>query len=206
MIWLGLTLTALAGVLWAESANSRQWTRRFKPVASVGFLGWALHHGALETSYGQAIFAGLVLSWFGDVFLLSKKSSWFLAGLVPFLAAHVAYIVAFVGLGPAWSSVAMIAAAMTVVAWAVRRWLRPTLPEKMKRPVDVYIVVITMMVATAFAAWRAGAPPAMLAGAIAFYLSDLSVARDRFISTSFTNRLWGLPLYYVAQLLLGSTC
>ncbi len=76
----------------------------------------------------------------------------------------------------------------------------------MKRPVDVYIVVITLMVATAFAASRVGAPTTVLAGAIAFYLSDLSVARDRFVCSTFTNRLWGLPLYYVAQLLLGSSC
>ena len=153
-----------------------------------------------------SIFAGLVLSWFGDVFLLSKRASWFLAGLIAFLGAHVAYIVAFVGLGPAWTTTAMAAAGMTILAWAVRRWLRPTLPQDMKRPVDVYIIVITMMVATAFAAWRVGAPTTMLAGAIAFYLSDLSVARDRFVSSDFTNRLWGLPLYYLAQLLLGSTC
>lgn len=206
MIWLGLTLTALAGLLWAERAEAKLWIRRLKPLASVGFLGWALHHGALDTAYGRAVFVGLVLSWFGDVFLLSKRTSWFLAGLLAFLAAHVAYIVAFVGLGPAWSTTALIAAGLAVIAWAVRRWLRPTLPEDMKRPVDVYIVVITLMVATAFAAWRVGAPTTMLAGAIAFYLSDLSVARERFVSSSFTNRLWGLPMYYVAQLLLGSTC
>ncbi|MBV1860815.1 MAG: lysoplasmalogenase [Nannocystaceae bacterium] len=206
MIWLGLTLTALAGLLWAERLDSQLWIRRLKPLASVGFLGWALHNGALQTAYGQAIVAGLVLSWFGDVFLLSKRTSWFLAGLIAFLGAHIAYIVAFVGLGPAWTTTAMTAAGLTIIAWAVRRWLRPSLPEDMKRPVDVYIVVITMMVATAFAAWRVGAPTTMLAGAIAFYLSDLSVARDRFVSSSFTNRLWGLPMYYVAQLLLGSTC
>lgn len=206
MIWIGLTLAALVGVLWAEREGAATWVRRFKPLASIGFLAWALHHGALETTYGQAIFAGLVLSWFGDVFLLSKEATWFLAGLVAFLAAHVAYIVAFVGLGPDWTTTAMTAAGLMVVAWVVRRWLRPSLPANMKRPVDAYILVITMMVATAFAAWCVGAPWTMLAGAIAFYLSDLSVARDRFVSSSFTNRLWGLPMYYVAQLLLGSTC
>lgn len=206
MIWLGLTLAALAGVLWAEREGAATWVPRFKPVASIGFLGWALHHGALDTPYGHAILAGLVLSWFGDVFLLSKRATWFLAGLVAFLGAHVAYIIAFVGLGATWTTTAMAAAGLTVVAWAVRRWLRPSLPANMKRPVDAYIVVITTMVATAFAAWHVGAPRTMLAGAIAFYLSDLSVARDRFVSSSFTNRLWGLPMYYVAQLLLGSTC
>ncbi|MCR9161146.1 MAG: lysoplasmalogenase [Nannocystaceae bacterium] len=206
MIWLGLTLAALAALLLAERADSAPWIRRLKPLASAGFLGWALHNGALGSPYGTAIFAGLVLSWFGDVFLMSKRPSWFLAGLVAFLAAHVAYIVAFVGLDPTWSRVAVASVGLTVVAWRVRRWLRPTLPEGMKRPVDGYILVITAMVATAYGAWSAGASAVMLLGAVAFYLSDLSVARERFVASGFINRAWGLPMYYVAQLLLGSTC
>lgn len=206
MIWLGLTIVALLGLLWAERAASQPWTRRFKPLASLGFLAWALHNDALATPYGRTIVVGLVLSWFGDVFLLSQRKGWFLAGLVAFLGAHVAYIVAFVGRGLAWGTVAAAAVALALVAWRVRRWLRPHLPADMVRPVDGYIMVITLMVATAFGAHSAGAPAALLAGAVAFYLSDLSVARDRFIHEDFTNRAWGLPLYYAAQLLLGSTC
>lgn len=206
MIWVGLTLAALAGLLLAERAESGTWIRRLKPLASIGFLGWAMHNGAFESSYGRAIFAGLVLSWFGDVFLMSKRASWFLAGLVAFLAAHVAYIVAFAGLEPTWTRVAIGAAALGIIAWRVRRWLRPNLPEGMKRPVDGYILVITTMVATAYGAWSSGGSTVMLLGAVAFYLSDLSVARDRFVASAFINRLWGLPMYYVAQLLLGSTC
>jgi len=34
-------------------------------------------------------------------------------------------------------------------------------------------------------------------------VSDLSVARDRFVSRSFSNRAWGLPLYYAAQIVFG---
>lgn len=206
MIWAGITLFALVGLLRAERAESQRGIRVFKPVASIGFLGFALHGGALESAYGRAIFAGLVLSWFGDVFLMSKRSGWFLAGLVAFLAAHVAYVVAFVGRGPDWGTVALAGLGLTVVAWQVRRWLRPSLPEDMKRPVDGYVAVITVMVATAFGAWRADGSNILLLGAVAFYLSDLSVARDRFVAPGFTNRLWGLPLYYGAQLLLGSTC
>lgn len=206
MIWLALTLLALVGLLAAERAGNDPWIRRIKPLASVGFLGWALHNGALETSYGVAIFAGLALSWFGDVFLLSRRSHWFLAGLVAFLAAHVAYIAAFVGLSVSWVGTAMAGAVLLGIAKPVRGWLRPNLPEGMKRPVDAYILVITVMVATAVGAWRAGASATMLLGAVAFYLSDLSVARDRFVASGFSNRLWGLPMYYAAQLLLGSTC
>jgi hypothetical protein len=40
-------------------------------------------------------------------------------------------------------------------------------------------------------------------GAVGFYLSDLSVARDRFVVSEFVNRLWGLPLYYAAQVAMA---
>ena len=48
-----------------------------------------------------------------------------------------------------------------------------------------------------------GAHPLVLAGAIAFYLSDLTVARDRFVTRGFENRIVGLPLYYTGQVLLA---
>jgi hypothetical protein len=38
-----------------------------------------------------------------------------------------------------------------------------------------------------------------------FALSDISVARDRFVSKAFANRAWGLPMYFAAQLILAST-
>ncbi len=43
----------------------------------------------------------------------------------------------------------------------------------------------------------------ILLGAISFYLSDLFVARDRFLKDAFVNRLVGLPLYYLGQFLLA---
>ena len=43
-------------------------------------------------------------------------------------------------------------------------------------------------------------------GALAFYFSDISVARDRFVGAGFGNRLWGLPLYYFAQILFALAC
>ena len=35
--------------------------------------------------------------------------------------------------------------------------------------------------------------------AVAFFLSDLTVARDRFVAREAVNRLVGLPLYYTGQ-------
>jgi uncharacterized membrane protein YhhN len=68
-----------------------------------------------------------------------------------------------------------------------------------------YITVITAMVALAAGSVWLRASWTLAAGAVGFYLSDLSVARDRFVAPAFVNRAWGLPLYYAAQLLLGAS-
>jgi hypothetical protein len=65
--------------------------------------------------------------------------------------------------------------------------------------------VITAMVALAFGAVVRGGTPWIAIGAVGFYASDLSVARDQFVKPGFVNRVWGLPLYYVAQVVLACT-
>jgi len=56
------------------------------------------------------------------------------------------------------------------------------------------------------AAWLAtpASPRGILlaAGGVLFFASDLAVARERFVARAFSNRVWGLPCYYAAQLLL----
>lgn len=203
--WVLLTVAALAGLLVAEARDIRRLAFVCKPLASTGFVGAAVAAGALGTAYGRAVLAALVLSWIGDVLLLSKRSGPFLGGLASFLLGHVAFGVAFVlhGTDRLWALAAL--AILIVPAVLVDRWLRPHVPADLKIPVRAYIVVITGMLALAAGTSGAGATPRILAGALAFYLSDLSVARDRFIREAFVNRLWGLPLYYGAQLLLALT-
>ena len=43
----------------------------------------------------------------------------------------------------------------------------------------------------------------LLAAAFLFYVSDLFVARQRFIKRCFLNSLCGLTLYYAAQLMFA---
>jgi uncharacterized membrane protein YhhN len=53
--------------------------------------------------------------------------------------------------------------------------------------------------------WRQALPWTAAVGALLFYLSDLAVARHRFVHPAFVNRAIGLPLYYVGQLLIALT-
>jgi hypothetical protein len=78
-------------------------------------------------------------------------------------------------------------------------------PAAMKAPVMAYMAVITAMVALAAGTVALHGNAYILLGAVSFYLSDLSVARDRFVVTAFSNKLWGWPLYFGAQIVLAAT-
>jgi uncharacterized membrane protein YhhN len=200
------TLVALAVLLVAEYRGWFGLKCVAKPAASAGFIGTALAAGALETSYGCWVMLGLGLSMLGDVLLIPQnRQSAFRAGIASFLLAHLAYTAAFVGRGfdPTWGLTAF--AVVTAIAAMVLSYLRPHVPGEMRPLVAAYVVVISAMVVSAAASMgRVPSWPVMV-GACGFYLSDLAVARERFVIDSFLNRLWGLPLYYGAQLVLASS-
>ncbi len=87
----------------------------------------------------------------------------------------------------------------------ILRWLRPKVPSDMVIPVYAYVSVISAMLICATGASVTTGNPRLLLGAAMFYVSDLAVARDRFVAPGFSNRAWGLPLYYGGQLVLATT-
>jgi|AMFO01.1.fsa_nt_gi Predicted membrane protein len=199
---------ALVGLLLVGEVRGPAWLRwTSKPLASLGFLGAALGSGVPGARWEQVLLGALAWSLVGDVLLLSHASWAFLAGLGAFLLAHVLFAVAFVLRGTSAVHAGVAAGAVVVGAVVVWRWLRPHLPDRMATPVLAYIAAISAMVCLAVgtAGVGAGAGRALLGvGAVGFFVSDLAVARDRFVSPGVSNRLWGLPLYYGAQLLFAA--
>jgi uncharacterized membrane protein YhhN len=171
-------------------------------VAATAFIAVAVSAGALDSTFGRIMLTGLALSWFGDLFLTYNGRTPFIAGLVSFLAGHVAYVVAFIGRGLD-DGIYVLLLAVVIAAIPVMRWLMPTVPKELKGPVVAYVVIISMMVATAGATNMADADWRIPIGALAFYVSDIFVARDRFASPGLINRYLGLPLYFGGQLLLA---
>ena len=204
---VALCLMGVAALLLAEyRGGSLIWRAVAKLVAASAFVWGAVAWGALSSGYGQLLLAGLLLCWLGDALLVRPgQTLWFQLGIAAFLVAHLSYAVAFLSF-PTDPTVLALSAVVFVVAagWAIR-WLRPHVPAGFRWPVRAYVVVITLMAVAAFGAWGGGGPPTIALGAFAFAISDLAVARDRFVSQSFVNSAWGLPLYFVAQLLLAST-
>lgn len=195
-MWLAIAAVAvlLAVHLVAEARAGRVLRAAGKLGASAAFVALALVLG-VEGAFEGGILAGLVLSVVGDGLLLSSRRPAFLAGLGAFLLAHVAYTIAFAGVAhpSPWAALVVLA-----VTGSALRWLWPTLGD-MRWPVVAYCAVISAMLWLALGLDR----PLARWGALLFYLSDLLVARDRFVRPGLVNRLVGLPLYYAGQVLLA---
>ena len=197
-------VSAVACLLVAEWADSKIAKAAAKMSAASAFIGMALACGALESTYGQILLGGLVLCWIGDTCLLSPgQSTGFLLGIGAFLLGHVVYAIAFHQLG--FSPTGLLVGGLVIGGLAViaLRWLRPKVPDDFQIAVMSYIGVISFMVIASIGAVAAGAPAILAVGAIVFGVSDLFVARERFVSSGFVNSAIGLPAYFGAQLLLA---
>ncbi|MFT7286796.1 MAG: putative membrane protein YhhN [Halieaceae bacterium] len=194
-------LAVVAMLLSEQRAPPLEWL--FKPLASICFVAFALQAGALGSSYGLLLLGGLILCLFGDVLLIPSSDKTFIAGLSSFLLGHLLYALAFLQLP--FNKSAMLISLLPIVALGSISlgWLWPHLPPKMKVPVFAYLVVICGMLLAASMCWGATPGAWILLGAWGFAISDLSVARNQFVRPHFSNRLWGIPLYFASQLMLA---
>ncbi|MFV0257570.1 MAG: lysoplasmalogenase family protein [Acidimicrobiales bacterium] len=200
-IILGLVAAASAVTNWWSRTGSHPTAERWsKPLTIAALIGVAVLAPAAGTAYGRWLIVGLIASAAGDVLLLSERR--FVPGLAAFLLAHLAYTAGFVA-RPEWRWWAAVTAAviMTAAIGLVGRPIvagatghDPTLPVA----VAAYLVVIAVMAVTAAAA----GPPAAVAGAALFVISDALLGWNRFV----TARSWMPPAvmitYHGAQALL----
>jgi uncharacterized membrane protein YhhN len=198
-------VAATLALVWAEWRDSRVGRALGKIVASTLFIAVALRLGALHSAYGRAILVALLLSWIGDACLLSRRRILFVAGLASFLCAHLAFAAAFCT--RAIDPFALLGGAVLIgaVGVAMSYWLWPYLDRFYRFAVTAYVGALIAMGALALGASAGGAGLLVASGALLFVASDVSVARDRFVAPGWINRAWGLPLYYIAQLLLAGS-
>lgn len=194
---------AVAGILLGDALQRRTASRLCKVLASAGFVVLALLNGPTSNAFSMAMMAGLILGAVGDVLLLLPGPTPFLLGLGTFLLGHVAYGVAFWVRGQDARAAALAVVPLVAVAVPVLRWLMPHVRGRLRGPVLAYVAVINFMVALAVGTVFNGAPAGFFGAALAFYVSDLFVARERFVAPGALNRAVGLPMYYTSQLLLA---
>ena len=199
-----LALVSAALHIPAEYGGPRWRVYVFKPLTTTLILAiGCLAAAGVEPRYQWAIVVGLVFSLAGDVFLMLPGDR-FIAGLVAFLLAHIAYIVAFTTGAPLDSAPGLLLP-VAVVAAVILRVLWPGL-GRLKAPVTIYVVVIVVMTWTALA--RALALPStatLLAavGAVLFLASDAILALNRFGKPFRAGRALNLATYFAGQWLIA---
>ena len=208
-----LALTLVVAVLdWI--AVYKQWkTVEFicKPATMVFMFAWLFVMAGLN---GPSLWfgVGVLLSLAGDVFLM-LSDRWFIAGLAAFLLAHVAYII---GLSAGLMNVSLLWAgilAVILVLGAVRilrRIAAGLVAKSLKKlvvPVQVYGLVITVMLFLAMLTlsrpdWKAIPAVLVSLGAFLFYLSDIILAWNRFVSPIRSGRVMNMIAYHLGQIAL----
>jgi uncharacterized membrane protein YhhN len=192
-----LWVTSTLAILGAEK-RVRGLEVVFKPLTTLLFfavIGWP------ETTFARWVTAGIALSVIGDVALLGSSDRAFMVGLVAFLLAHVAYIIGFFGIA-AWSPhVAVVAIVMVLASLLLLRAIWKG-AAGMHPATIAYAAVITTMVVSASA--TVGGPllmaPYAAVGAVLFYISDASLALNRFRSPIPHLAFWAMGVYWLGQL------
>ena len=192
----------------------------FKGLSSLGFLAYFYCRVGLDLGEYDvprvALSLALLASAIGDVLLVGKREIFFLLGLIAFFIAHLAYALAF--FEPLWTVNSNlinlvnsgIGLSIVVISFLAYRYFHPHIPKDLVYPAMAYTAVIGLMMSIALIHAVSLQRYAVAIGAIAFWFSDLAVAKQQFQSDylsqdGFYVRLWGLPLYYIAQIILADS-
>lgn len=155
---------------------------------------------------------GILLSLTGDVLLMIALDRFFLLGLVAFLFAHLAYLVGFNIPLPEFSSWGLILAVM--IGWGGVRIIGRILSAleakgqaRMRLPIAIYSVVISLMLLSAMLkltdlTWGAGASLLVGVGALLFYLSDIILAWNKFVTPIPHGRIYNIGVYHLGQIVI----
>jgi uncharacterized membrane protein YhhN len=192
---------AVASLLVGIRSGDRTLEVLSKTAASAGFVILGAARWSPDAGPATWILIGLMLCAVADVLLLRKRS--FDLGLSVFVAGHLAFVAAFVSALPMAAWPLIIAAPVGLAGLGAATWLWPRLGRR-RLSVAAYIVAIAVMVWGGLSVAVAGVVGGTVAaGVVLFFVSDLAVARHRFVKPEFINRGVGLPLYYAGQVLIA---
>jgi uncharacterized membrane protein YhhN len=181
----------------------------FKPLTTLMIVVHAWRRDGSAPVARRWVLIGLLLSLCGDVALLWPERG-FLQGLIFFLLAHLAYLVAFTRTAGLAARIAPFIV-YALVAGAILSQLWPGVPAALRVPVVAYVGCLAAMAAQAAVALRLarGGPDVPRArllalGGALFVLSDALLATHRFHGALPWPGLWILASYWAAQWCIAS--
>ena len=168
-------------------------------LTSIGLTGAPLWFGL-----------GILFSLAGDVLLMLSLDRMFVFGLLAFLLAHISYLIGFqnelMEISP-WSVLLIVMLSISAVR-VMRRIvsaIRAKGQARMVNPVILYSTVITVVLYAAMTTisnpeWSTSASFLVSVGAFLFYISDLVLAWNKFVSPIKNGRIINIGLYHLGQI------
>lgn len=198
--------------IFLDSVNQPIGVYLTKPLLMPLLIVFILMQVAQLDRLTKFVLTGLVLSTFGDVFLMLRSADFFVPGLASFLLAHVCYIMGFKSIlksngGQPKSYVLAVFGGLSLFLTGFLWVLLSAMLESEEKkpfifPVIVYAVVITSM--GLVMAMRRGlvSNPSFrygIIGAISFIVSDSILATNLFVRELPLASLWVMSTYVFAQ-------
>lgn len=180
-----------------------------KPAVMVCLFIWLVLESGLQNNllwFG----VGLLFSLAGDILLMISLERLFIPGLAAFLFTHISYLIGFqeqlLNLN-VWSFILLFFVFLNALR-LVRRIvaaMRSKGSDRLVYPVIVYSLVISLLLYAAFStifdpAWGTGAAFFVSAGAFLFWLSDLILAWNKFVSPVNNSRTINILVYHLGQI------
>ncbi len=195
-------------------AVARGWKRVeyfAKPATMLALLAWLGVNGGFQGP--MMWFAlGLLFSLGGDVFLMLPREQ-FIPGLVAFLIGHICYLIGFNSTGVLINAASLILLVVVLftgfrVYQRVAAGLQAHGNSKLKLPVLFYSIVISLMLFSALTTlirpdWRIFAAMTASTGALLFFISDSTLALNKFVAPIPNGQVIVMVTYHLGQILIA---
>jgi len=209
IIWLILAIAfaALEALALSRGPQKLEWLA--KPAVMVCLFLWLYLNTGLQ---GLTLWFGLgiLFSLLGDVLLMISLDRMFVFGLLAFLLAHFFYIVGLQGQFASASAGSLLLIVILGVSGVrlMRRIIGAIRAKGLNRliiPVIIYSAIISIMLFAAMTTifdptWTTGASFLVSVGAFFFYVSDLILAWNKFVSPIKNGRILNIALYHLGQI------
>ncbi|MBQ7598961.1 MAG: lysoplasmalogenase [Clostridia bacterium] len=166
---------------WLDVTKKRRMT---KWALLLLLLGYYL---TSTSTFSPLLIAALLCSWLGDVLLMPSGNGWFVSGGISFLAAHVLFVLLYLGqvdfAAVNWLIAVPVALVYIAAVTVILALLKKETPKPMFVPMFLYLLMNGAM--NVFALMQlltnpcAGAAVAYL-GAILFFVSDSTLYLNKY--------------------------
>jgi uncharacterized membrane protein YhhN len=209
MTYFPFVLAVILAVLcWiASDRNLKTLEYVTKPGTMLALLWWMWSSVGLG---GPMLWftLGAIFCLAGDVFLMLQRDM-FIFGLLAFLLGQICYVVGFNNQAPYFNlwGIILILVVGIYIGWLYPRLVAGLMKKdlaRLKIPVLIYAVAISLMVYSALMTWTRPGWPVFAAlsvsmGAVLFYTSDSVLAWNRFVTSISHGRLKTMVTYHIGQ-------